>query len=371
MNGIVNWLNDSLYTKPLSDACKMCAKGSKLVILITGICPTNCYYCPLSIRKMGKDRIFADEWELENEDSVDILFKEAEYIDATGAGITGGDPLIVWQRTKRYISVLKQRFGSDFNIHLYTSGLKNPSHISDIISAGLDEIRFHPQLKHWNNMEKSPIKKTIKDTIKTEVEVTIEIPVIPNMENQILSLIEWSNDIGIKYFNLNELEFSETNAEILNQRGFIVKDSISAAVKGSQELAIKILEKISNKNFDVGIHYCSSSFKDGIQLKNRIKRRAKNISKPYEVITDEGTILKGIIPLKDYSLSQVKAFILKEINISRDKIYFNKKKNRLELPIWILEKIVKDLKQRGLDCFIVEEYPTADGLEVERIPLPI
>jgi pyruvate formate-lyase activating enzyme-like uncharacterized protein len=349
----------------------MCADGSKLVVLITGICSTNCFYCPLSKEKMGKDRIFANEWELENEDSIDVLFKEAEYIDATGAGITGGDPLIVWQRTKRYIEVLKQRFGSDFNIHLYTSGLKNHSHISDLITAGLDEIRFHPQYKYWNNMDNSPIKKTIKETIKSDVDVTIEIPIIPDMKNQIFSLIKWSSDNGIKFINLNELEFSETNAESLNKKRFFVKDSISAAVNGSQELAIKILEKISDKDLDVGLHYCSSSFKDGIQLKNRLKRRAQNISKPYEVITNEGTILKGIIPLKDFSYSQLKKSITKEFNISKDKIYFNKKKNRLELPIWILEKFVKELKKRGLECYIVEEYPTADGLEVERIPLPI
>ena len=64
MGKITKWLNDSSYAEPLSPACKMCADGSKMVVLITGLCPAKCFYCPLSSEKTGRDRIFADEWEL-------------------------------------------------------------------------------------------------------------------------------------------------------------------------------------------------------------------------------------------------------------------------------------------------------------------
>lgn len=371
MKKIHPWLNESAYISPLSPACKMCAKGSKMVILITGLCSSNCFYCPLSSRKIGKDRIFANEWELIDENDTEKLIKEAEFIDADGAGITGGDPLLVWERTKNYITILKKRFGLNFHIHMYTSGLKNSEFIGELVSAGLDEIRFHPNLKYWNKMNEKSYMKAINNALETEVDVTIEIPVIPNMEDEIISLINWSDDIGIKYINLNELEFSETNANLLNKMGFKVKDSISAAVKGSQDLAHKIMENISNDNFNIGIHYCSSSFKDGVQLKNRIKRRAKNIAKSFEVITDEGTILKGIILFKNLKLQHIKNLLKNKFSVSINQIFLNDEKNRIELPIWILEKIAYDLKKRGFECYIVEEYPTADGLEVERIPLPI
>ena len=88
MKGIHTWFNESMYTRTLSPACKMCAQGSKMVVFITGICSTGCYYCPLSLKKGGKDRIFADEWELKNESDIKKLIQEAEYIAATGAGIT-------------------------------------------------------------------------------------------------------------------------------------------------------------------------------------------------------------------------------------------------------------------------------------------
>ncbi len=370
MKQIKNWFNDSKYISPLSPACKMCSEGLKMVLLITGMCPANCFYCPLSSEKINKDRIFADEWELKNENDIEKLFLESKYIDAKGAGITGGDPLVVWMRTKKYIEFLKENFGSNFHIHLYTSGIKNSEYISDLVSTGLDEIRFHPTPSYWDNMEKSPIKSAIMDSLKTDSDVAIEIPVIPNMEEQIISLIRWSDKNNINWVNLNELEFSETNAEQLNSREYDVKDDISSAVKNSEDTAYNILENLSKKDIDVGVHYCSSSFKDGVQLRNRIKRRAKNISKKYETITEDGTLLKGIItPESNFTINQISKILQEKYNIKKTNFYLNKKENQIEISIEKIREISSDLKKYDAKCYIIEKYPTADGLEVERIPL--
>lgn len=369
MKKIIKWLNKSIYTKPLSPGCKKCATGSKLVVLITGLCPSNCFYCPLSREKLQKDRIFADEWELKNENDTEKLFLEARYIEADGAGITGGDPLAVWQRTQRYIKFLKEKFGTSFHIHMYTSGLQNNDHIEDLVSAGLDEIRFHPPSRFWSDIENSTLTPAIKKTVQTNVDTAIEIPAIPGMENDIYKLIKWADQTGIKWVNLNELEFSETNANELINRGFNVKDDISAAVKGSHETAVKIVE--STKDLTIGVHYCSSSFKDGVQLRNRIMRRARNTAKEYEIVTEDGTILKGIIVSHEIPLSEIKKTLIKDFRINKKHIYVNFNKKRVEIPLFILEEIVYDLNKLGYKCYMIEEYPTADQLEVERIPLPM
>lgn len=367
MRKIIEWLNESLYIEPLSPACKMCAKGSKLVVLVTGLCPSNCFYCPLSEKKIGKDRIFADEWELKNEDEIDKLITEAHLIKATGAGLTGGDPLVTWKRTEKYISILKDNFGSKFHIHLYTSGLKNKEHIDDLISAGLDEIRFHPPPNVWRKIENS----YLKDIGRNDVDVAIEIPVIPGFEEDIIHLIRWANNRDIKWINLNELEFSETNANELMKRGFDTKDDISAAVLGSQELANEIIRNFAKEELNIGIHYCSSSFKDGVQLRNRIKRRAKSIAKDWEIVTKEGTILKGIATSPFKSVEEIKNVILEKFSIDENLIVLNKEKNYVELPLSILEKIALKLKNYKIEAYMVEEYPTADALEVERVALPL
>ncbi|MDH7517567.1 MAG: radical SAM protein [Candidatus Thermoplasmatota archaeon] len=371
MSKVVSLLKESAYKAPLSPACRMCAKGSKLVVLITGLCPAKCFYCPLSFEKGGKDRIFADEWELDDENDTKKLMREAEYIEATGAGITGGDPLVVWRRTKKYISLLKKNFGESFHIHLYTSGLRNGEHIGELVSAGLDEVRFHPMPNYWSEIEKSPIISAIKNALKTDIDVAFEIPSLPNMEREMFSLIRWAEGNGLSWVNLNELEYSERNCDALSLRNYVVKNDISAAVKGSQETALKVLSMVSKEDFRVGVHYCSSSFKDGIQLRNRIMRRANNVARGHEVISDDGTLIKGAIYSKKESLQKLFLSLKREFKISSEHLFINKKKNRVEVGIWVLEKIAPVLKKRGLECYMVEEYPTADALEVERVPMPI
>jgi uncharacterized protein len=371
MREITSWLNDSSYIKPLSPACEMCAKGSKLVLLITGECPAACYYCPLSFEKGGKDVIYADEWKLKNEDDIKTLLQEATYIDAEGAGITGGDPLSKPERTIRYINLLKDQYGPSFHIHLYTSGLINTDSIPDIVAAGLDELRFHPHPTHWENMENSPLSKTIHRALDTSADIALEVPAIPYKQKQLISLINWADQIGIQWINLNELEFSERNTDALEQRGFRVKDDISAAALNSQETAFTVLQHIALTDYNIGVHYCSASFKDGIQLTNRLKRRARNIARPIDIVTDEGTILKGIIqPAKQTTLDELAELLQQEFKQTKKHFAINKKQKRIELHIDNLEKIAKKLTIQGHSCYIIEEYPTADKLEVERIPLP-
>jgi pyruvate formate-lyase activating enzyme-like uncharacterized protein len=370
MKNITPWRNDSIFIAPLSPACRMCAKGSKMVILITGLCSTRCFYCPLSFKKGGTDRIFADEWELENEQDTTKLIREAENIEATGAGITGGDPLVVWKRVQTYITLLKDAFGEKFNIHLYTSALKNADHLHDFIATGLDEVRFHPLPNTWKNMEKSPISKIIKSIVNTNTDVAIEIPVFPKKEQEILSLITWAEAQGVRWVNLNELEFSERNCDAFRSRGYQVKNDISAGVKGSEQTAVKVIKMTQKKDLRIGVHYCSVSFKDGVQLKNRIKRRAQHIAKPYDVITKDGTLLKGAIYPINGTLRRVSIILQETYNVPLHLLFIDTEKKRVELAAWLLQKIAPKLTKQGYRCFIVEEYPTADRLEVECTPVP-
>ena len=138
--------------------------------------------------------------------------------------------------------------------------------------------------------------KLCMDYIK---DVGVEIPSIPNYEEEIIYLAEELNEIGVKFLNINELEYSETNYVILKQKGFTEKNDFSSEILGSEETAQKVIKYFREKNenesnkFKLIIHYCPSALKDGIQMKNRLINRAKNIAKDYDIITDEGLILRG------------------------------------------------------------------------------
>jgi pyruvate formate-lyase activating enzyme-like uncharacterized protein len=344
---------DSAFVGLLPKGCELCRRGSKMVLLITGKCRTGCFYCPLSGRKKGQDVMFANELLV---DDVNDILEEARLIDAEGTGITGGDPLWDLKKSVRIVGLLKDAFGTSHHIHLYTSTIDGNSYLR-LEEAGLDEIRVHPPLALWDRMETTELEG-IRRSI--DMDIGLEVPLIPGEGRRLRSLIEYANEIDLDFINLNELEFSETNWEAFLERSFEVKDDISSAVRGSEELGMEMLR------LDLGIsrHYCSSSFKDRIQLRKRIMRRAENVALPLDIITEEGTLYKGVIESQD--LEGVISLLVEGYDVPDDLVRIDLDKGRVEVAPWVLEEIAQELK---LPAFLVEEYPTADRLEVEREPL--
>ncbi len=347
--------NGSATNKPVVEGCKLCEEGAKLVLFVTGICHAGCFYCPLSEKKMGKDVVYADEMPVKKDE--DILL-EARLIDAKGTGITGGDPMEVVDRVVHYIHLLKDNFGKEHHIHLYTaSGSRDK--IEKLASAGLDEIRFHPPPLLWDKMSGSIYEKRIDWAIEAGMSAGIEVPVLPDMRDALISLVKFANEKGV-FVNLNELEYSETNYQALNARGYEPKNDISSAVEGSEELAYKIVAM----DWDIVVHYCSSSFKDGIQMKRRLMRRAKNIRKEYEEITDDATLILGVIEGEE--LDEIYRFLRENYEIPESLIAINREKRRVEISPYILEEIASEIPWNAYE---VEEYPTWDRLQVERVKL--
>jgi pyruvate formate-lyase activating enzyme-like uncharacterized protein len=348
--------NGSAFTRSLPDGCRLCREGAKLVLLVTGKCARRCCYCPLSTEKKGKDVFFANERRI---NSASEMIDEAKLMDAKGTGMTGGDPLAAVSRTSECIRALKKEFGDSHHIHLYTSTTSKAA-IKRVARAGLDEIRFHPPMATWKRLKESAYAKAVSFSKEEGLSVGLEIPVLPGREADLQAAVAFADDRDLDFVNLNELEFSETNWRALRRVGYDVKTDISSAVLGSEELGWKLLKS----DVSVPLHYCSSSFKDGIQLRRRIMRRGKNVRKPHEVLTEDGTLLKGVIETD--SLSATTAWLLKKYDIPGRLVWSDRQKDRLEIAPWVLEEIAAELPY---ESYIVEEYPTADRLEVERTPL--
>lgn len=348
----------SAYTGKLPQGCVHCEKGAKLVLLVTGKCSRRCCYCPLSSAKRGKDVFFANERSVRG---VDEVIHEAELMDALGTGITGGDPLEAIDRTVESIKALKKRFGKSHHIHLYTS-TTDLKKIDMVARAGLDEIRFHPSMNQWSKLNGSDFVDAIRRAQKHKLKVGLEVPAIPGRAKDILAAISFADEHGLDFVNLNELEFSETNWRALRALGFDVKEEndVSSGVAGSEELALDLLRVETG----VPLHYCSSAFKDGVQLRRRISRRAKNVRRPHELLTKDGTLLIGVIETD--KVAATAAYIMKKFDLPGRFVWSNPGKKRLEVAPWVLEEIAGELDEIS---FIVEEYPTADRLEVERVPL--
>ena len=340
----------SLCTGHVAKGCEHCIQGSKMVLLVTGRCGWGCYYCPVSLEKKGLDVIYANEGRVTTDDEI---IAEAESMDATGTGITGGDPLVVMDRTIHMIRMLKDRFGPEHHIHLYTATI-DPEKARALEEAGLDEIRFHPPESMWTHMQNTKLKEVI-DSVS--MDVGIEVPAIPGTEMELEALIVYATEAGVDFVNLNELEFSESNWDMMGAHGFEVRDEVSSAVKGSEETAVRVMKR----NRKANIHFCSSPFKDGVQLRRRLIRRSEHICTCYQAVTDDGTLVRGYVYSKDTSEAVSK---LRGLGIPEDMMAVLD--GKVEVAPWLLEDIADSLPYK---CYESEQYPTADGLEVERTPL--
>jgi pyruvate formate-lyase activating enzyme-like uncharacterized protein len=361
---------NSFLLGKLPRGCQLCAKGSKMVLFVTGLCDSSCYYCPLSQEKTGKDVIFADEVPVSSDD--DVLF-EVDSVKGEGAGISGGDPLCVLERTLKYIHLLKSKYGPDFHIHLYTSNTAvTQEDLMRLKEAGLDEIRFHPQRNDWTGIEHA---------IRIGIEVGLEVPVIPGQLDSLKQIAFRAEKMGISFLNLNELEASETNFERLLAHDMRLTDMASASIEGSAETARDFL-KWASKNLErLTVHFCSARFKDAIQMRNRLERRLEQTIREFEERDDTDPLLVlGIIRaphgsiLNTQQLQRIHNILRKDFRIPANLLNIDTTRMRVELSPGILEEYAEEIKSqledfKNLEIGISYEYPSWDRLQTMFNPV--
>ncbi len=362
----------------LPRGCQYCVRGEKLVLFVTGICPRQCYFCPVSDQKYQKDIQFANERLITSE--ADIL-KEADNMKARGAGITGGDPLSKQNRTVSYIKLLKQKYGKEFHIHLYTSlNLVTEENLKKLFDAGLDEIRFHLDLDSESFWPKLALAK------KFSWDVGVEVPLIPSKEKELIKMIDFVND-KIDFINLNELEVADNSQSKLAELGLQTKDDLSYAVKDSLNLGLRLLQYIE-KRYGLTTHVCTAKLKDAIQLTNRIRREADGAKHIFDEVDSEGLLIRGAIYLpelapgfgyrKKLEVKTEKEFVIKKLKELlpqikqklQTELFLDESKARIILSAKTARKHKKEIRALGLLAAVVKEYPTADQLEIEVDFLP-
>ena len=341
----------------LPEGCRLCEEGAKMVLFVTGLCSYHCFYCPVSDEKMYRDVVFADEMRVQRDEDV---LAEARAIRAKGAGITGGDPMEAMDRLCHYLRLLKAEFGPEFHTHLYTM-TTDADKIRRVAEAGLDEIRFHVPPGLWRHAAKSGFVPAVRLARELGMSVGLEVPLIPDRRDDLVELIRWAEFEGLDFVNLDEMEFSEANWGRMHRQKYAMKAELSYGVKGADEVASELLQM----PWATTVHYCSSGYKDGWQLRTRIKRRAETVAKAYDEITEDGTLVKGVIEAED--LAAVERELRETFEVPPELLAAVPERNRVEVASWVLEEIAAKLPWPS---FVVEEYPTADALEVERQRLP-
>ncbi len=169
----------------------------------------------------------------------------------------------------------ESEFGQEHHIHLYTGLLPDRETLQKLRDAGLDEIRFHPPPSDWSSPE--GLADALERAKSLGLEAGVEIPAMAPAPGVVQAVRE-----ADAFLNINELEFSETNFERLARRWASCPRTWAAAAVGS--------EAIAREHFlreDLKVHYCPSRFKDAVQLRERLKRRAR--ARPDHLISQPRT----------------------------------------------------------------------------------
>ena len=328
----------------LSKGCEQCAEGGKMVIFVYGYCDQrDCFYCPLGENRKNVTDVYANERKVEcDQDIID----EARRMDALGSSLTGGEPQEVLDRTCRYISLLKDEFGEGHHTHLYTGITGGRENMRRLAEAGLDEIRFHPPFELWGDLHGTEWEEILYTAREEGITPAFEIPGIRAEEE----FLEFLDEGAADHCNINEFEMSQGNFRRMQEEGYERKDGHMSAVEGSHE----ILETMGDHP---RVYFCTSVFKDAAQHRNRLKRMAKNVRRPFDEITEDGTLVYG----KTWAPPER----FEELGVPAE--YYTVKEGHVELAWWLLEEMLEDgdLEEGEL----VEQYPTVDGTVVERTPL--
>ncbi len=261
--------------------CDLCLRGAKSVIFITGLCPLKCFYCPVSRDRFGRDVMYVNDVPVQG---IEDIVREVDAAGSVGAAITGGDPSVVAERVAEVARALKDAFGRDFHIHMYTHALNLSQKAAEVLAASsVDEVRVHA-VSTAQVMGREGGLRALKAAGKA---VGLEVPAVPGLERHIVDVMVHLHGMGlIDFVNLNELDASEGNLGPLRALGLSID---GAYVRESLHAAERMMRMAWDAGVRVPMHFCRSKVKDLAQIGARLFRQAMLNAAPYEDVLADGS----------------------------------------------------------------------------------
>ncbi|MDI6840104.1 MAG: 4Fe-4S cluster-binding domain-containing protein [bacterium] len=277
-------MKNKIYTGRLSPGCLICGQGRWSCMFINGLCTANCFFCPQD-RKIKKERppkVPEGEGIVFNtlKDYLDYL----ERFDFKGVGFSGGECMLVFEKLLLYIKKIRERFGKEIYLWIYTNGdLIDRDKSKRLKEAGLDEIRFNISARDYD-------LHCIELAVNTINTVTVEIPAIPE-DYEILkkSLVQMQR-IGVNYLNLHQLLTTKYNYKNYIDRNYTFLHYSTVPIFESEMTALKLIRYALDNKIRLPINYCSSAYKAQFHQRGYRKQAASLIRENFEKITSAGYI---------------------------------------------------------------------------------
>jgi pyruvate formate-lyase activating enzyme-like uncharacterized protein len=274
------------------------------------------------------------------------IIEEAESMSALGTGVTGGEPLLCLDKVTQYCRLLKDHFGPEHQIHLYTARAPTDEELA-AMQGLVDEIRLHPPHECWESIAGTEYIVSARHAKAMGFDIGIEVPALPGLEHLEAALPY------LDFLNINELEWGDTNAYAMRERGYELADDLHNAIEGARGWAEELCKNEK-------VHFCRSAFKDSVQLRERLKRIAGNTARPFEEITDDGTVVYGVLESDGDGDGSIDAFRQQLEPGSYEVV-----DGHIELAWWLLTEDALEVKGNK---YVIERYPNG-GMIVELTPV--
>jgi len=346
-NHAVNFALDN-HSKPyigdLSPGCMTCINGTWSCLFINIMCTRNCFYCPQD-RTQKKERLPQTDKHI-NFGSAKEYVNYLKTFHFEGIGISGGEPFLVFDRVIEYIKSIRDCFGPQHYIWIYTNGdLVTEDKLKILKDAGLNEIRFDISAADYN-------LKPVSLAVKYIQNIAVEIPAIPEDLDIVKSSLKKFDDIGVNYLNLHQLMMNSHNRIEFNKRNYTITNTNlyknDSPVIESELAGFDILKHALKIKSVFGVNYCSRCYKARFQGKAYRKRYASICKDNSESVTHAGYLVKCSISGTSEELNHIKGFFN-----HREKTDCRLIKNHdgaiLVFPAQCLEKVIADEPYRKID----------------------
>lgn len=287
---LLNDLNDKIdwqfkgtkpYVKRISKGCELCGQGEWSCLFITGICNANCFYCP------------ADQSKDDLPQTQKLIFENSElyinYINKfkfKGVSLSGGEPLMVFDRTLEFIQQVRKNCDPEIYIWMYTNGiLVTDEKLEKLADAGLNEIRFDIGAVNYN-------PKVLKNAAKYIANVTVEIPAVPHHKEQLFEILPTLVEYGVTNLNLHQLRLTQYNAPKLLPQEYTFLHGEQPSVAESELTAFEIMQFVNDQKLNIGVNYCNFQYKNRFQKAGFRNKMADVLVEPNEEITQNGYLRK-------------------------------------------------------------------------------
>ena len=262
-------------------------------------------------------------------------------------------------KTLEAVRQLKAAFGASHHVHAYTSIPFDPDRAAVFGLAGLDEIRFH-----LLDGTTEKYRNTMEAYAAAGITVGVELPCEPDKETQLFALLDELETVPVTFLNLNELEITVGNQENMDVRGFNLSGGITAAADGSAALALRLKHAAEEKPYH--LKFCTAKYKDAGQLRSRFRRRGQATLRPYEVLSDDDTILFGAVPTPLADAVDDMNELQSAMDMAPGWMRYDAINERIEMPLTLAEELAEVLE---VPVMLVEVHPTHERLEVGLVHL--